>query len=185
MYIRLLYSFIIVGLLSIGGGYSTIVLVQDVAKKFVGLSDEMMTNFVAIAESTPGPMSVNIATFVGAEKAGILGAIIATIGVILPAFVIILLFAVFFTKFLKYKKVQRTFDFIRPCIVGIIMAVGLMMFSENMDMSDKNKALKSIMVMLVIILIIPLYKKLMKKKISAIMLIIVGAFLGIAINYII
>ena len=79
---------------------------------------------------------------------------------------------------------QRVFAFIRPCVIGMIMAVGLFMFRENMDMTDISVALKSVIVALIILLIMPLYKKLTKKKISAIPLIVLGAILGIAINFI-
>lgn len=184
IYLKLLYNFLIVGIFSIGGGYSVLALVRDISKNFSNLNDEMFANFVAIAESTPGPLSVNLATFIGTEEGGVLGAILATLGVVFPAFVIILIFAVFFTKFLKYDKVKRVFAFIRPCVVGVMMAVGLLMFRECMDMSDSKKAVKSILVMICLLIVMPVYKMVVKKKISAIPLIVVGAVLGIAINLI-
>lgn len=185
IYLKLFYKFLIIGILSIGGGYTAIPLIKDVALDFSEkISDEMISNFIAISESTPGSIAVNLATFVGSEEAGLLGGIIATLAVILPAFVIILLFAVYFTKFLEYDKVKRVFDFIRPCIVGIIMSVGIEMLYSASITSGNSEILKAILVTILIIVVMFMYKKIVKKKLSAIPLIVIGAILGIAINLI-
>ena len=100
IYLKLIYNFLIIGLLSFGGGYSTIPLVKDIVDKFSSFDIEMLENFIAISESTPGPIAINLATFVGVEVAGILGGVLATFFEILPAFILILIVAVFFKKFI-------------------------------------------------------------------------------------
>ena len=89
---------------------------------------ENRLNFIAVAESTPGPIAVNMATFIGSSQGGIWGALLATLGVILPSFIIILLIATLLTKLLKYAGVKATLTAIRPAIVGLICATALTIF---------------------------------------------------------
>lgn len=180
IYFTLFYKFILIGLFSIGGGYTFIPLVSDVADDFGIISDEMISNFIAIAESTPGPVSVNLATFVGTLVAGPIGAIVATLSLILPAFLIIIFFAIFLKIQQKNKKVNDAFRIIRVCAVGIIMATGLSLLCKCMikDVVD----IKSILIAFFLFLIMFVYKKISKKSISTITVFIIGAILGILIN---
>ncbi len=224
MLINIIYDFLIIGLLSFGGGYTTIPMVKDIVDKYEVLNIEMLENFIAISESTPGPIAINLATFVGNEVAGVLGGILATLFEILPAFFIILIFVKFFKKYIDNENVKFTLSIIRPCIVGIIMAVGIGMFStnifqyiseyikikNNIDIKYNfiNKALlidptmyyeqidnmeielvkystiiiKVLIITFFVVLVIYLYKIVLKKKLSSIKIIILGAILGIAIN---
>ena len=186
-YISLIYDFLMIGMLSFGGGYTTIPMVKDLVNKYNVLSVEMLENFIAIAESTPGPIAINLATFVGNEVGGILGGVLATLFEILPAFIIILVFATFFKKYIDNNNVKFALSIIRPCIVGIIMAVGISLYIKNIfpsfDISDKIHILKDIIISVLIVIFILVYKKLFNKKASAIKIIIFGAFLGIVINH--
>ena len=191
IYLKLFYNFIIVGLFSFGGAYSAIPLVKDVGEKFDVITKDMLLDFIAISESTPGSVGVNLATFVGTAVAGIPGAIIATFAEVLPAFVIILIFTLFLKDALKNKNVKFVLSVIRPCIIGIIMSVGLFMFFENIGLISLlhgNKYefsnIKSIIIAVIILISMFIYKKMFKKSISGIKTIILGAILGIAINYI-
>ena len=93
IYLELLIGFLKVGLFSFGGAYAAIPLIREVVLSYGWVSEEMLTDMIAVSESTPGPIMVNLATYVGTSQAGIPGAIIATLASILPAFVIILLIA--------------------------------------------------------------------------------------------
>ena len=101
IYIDLLIGFLEVGFLSFGGGYAAIPLIRDVVLSYGWLDEEMLTYMVAVSESSPGPIMVNMATYVGSLKGGILGAVIATVAVVLPAFMIILLIMVLLRKLLQ------------------------------------------------------------------------------------
>lgn len=224
--INIIYDFLLIGLLSFGGGYTTIPMVKDIVDKYEVLNIEMLENFIAISESTPGPIAINLATFVGNEVAGILGGVLATLFEILPAFSIILIFVKFFKKYIDNENVKFALSIIRPCIVGIIMAVGVGMFAGNilpyiseyikiknnikikysfidsadlidstmyLEQIDKMKVdlfgysaniIKFIIIVILIVLVIFFSEKVIKKKLSSIKIIILGAILGIAINFI-
>jgi chromate transporter len=120
IFIQLFATFFKIGLFTIGGGYAMIPMIQDEVVKNGWLAVGELVDFIAIAESTPGPFAVNIATFVGMEQAGILGAACATLGVVLPSFIIILLIAKFFMSFKDNKYVAGAMVGLRPAVVGLI-----------------------------------------------------------------
>ena len=182
IYIKLIIDFFIVGLLSFGGSYASIPLIKDVASNYEIISEDMLMNFIAISESTPGPIAVNLASFVGTNVGGILGAILVTLAEILPAFLIILIFTIFFKNKLENEKISYGLSIIRPCIVGIIISVGLFMLLSVMT-SSENRGYSNIVILVLIIAAIYIHQKVAKKKLSAIKIIILGAIFGIAINY--
>lgn len=195
MFINIIYDFLLIGLLSFGGGYTTIPMVKDMVDKYDVLNMEMLENFIAISESTPGPIAINLATFVGNEVAGFFGGVAATLFEILPAFLIILIFVKYFKKYIDNENVKFALSVIRPCIVGIIMAVGVGMFVQNIlpyiipfDKLSQNGniiyIIKYFIIAILIVLAIILFNNVLKKKLSSIKIIILGAILGIAINYI-
>ena len=103
--IKLFLAFLKIGAFTFGGGYAMIAMIQAEAERHGWLTQEELVDFVALSESTPGPLAVNMATFVGIRTGGILGAIIATIGIVLPSFIIILIIAKCFEKYKKSKAV--------------------------------------------------------------------------------
>ena len=103
IYIKLFLTFFEIGLFTFGGGYAMISLIRDDCLANGWLTESELLNFIAVAESTPGPIAVNMATFVGSSQGGFFGALIATLGVVLPSFIIISLIASVLTHFLKYK----------------------------------------------------------------------------------
>lgn len=135
---NLIYDFLIIGLLSFGGGYTTIPMVKDIVDKYDVLNMEMLENFIAIAESTPGPIAINLATFVGNEVAGFWGGVLATLFEILPAFIIIIIFVTFFKKYIENKNVKFALSVVRPCIVGMIMSVGITLFIAGLKPCFEN-----------------------------------------------
>lgn len=126
----LFLSFAKVGLFTFGGGYAMIALIENtcVEKKQWITHDEMLTYMIAVSESTPGPIMVNLAAYVGSSQAGILGSMIATLAVVLPSFIIILLVTALLKTVLKDKYVQAVLRGLKPCMIGIIFATGAIIF---------------------------------------------------------
>ncbi|MCQ2504729.1 MAG: chromate transporter [Saccharofermentans sp.] len=179
----LLIGFLRVGLFSFGGAYGAIPLIRDVVLEYGWLTDEQLSTMIAISESTPGPIMVNIATYVGSSQAGILGAAVATLAVITPAFVIVLLIMNILKNALKNEYVKAVLDGLKPCIIGIVLATGSYMVLENIVKKTESIVLdwKSLILSVVIVAIMIVYKMLTKKKISPILLIVIGAVCGVIV----
>lgn len=123
---QLFLSFIQVGLFSVGGGYAAIPLIQNQIVDIHGLmSLQEFTDLITIAEMTPGPISINSATFVGTRLAGLPGAIICTLGCILPSFFICLALAYFYYKYRQLDGIQKVLSALRPAVVALIASAGL------------------------------------------------------------
>ena len=131
MYLDLFLGFLRVGLFSFGGAYGAIPLIRDVVLSYGWLSDDMLTTMIAVSESTPGPIMVNMATYIGSSQAGIAGAALATLAVVLPAFVIILVIMMAMKTLLKHPVVQAVLRGMKPCVIGIVLATGLYMVIHN------------------------------------------------------
>ncbi|WP_434564768.1 chromate transporter [Thermoanaerobacterium thermosaccharolyticum] len=127
IYLKLLYSFFKIGLFSFGGGYAMLPLIQrEVVSVNKWLSMKEFINVVAISQVTPGPVAINTATYVGYKVAGILGSSFATLGVVLPSFIIILIVSKFFFRFRNNKYVDAAFTGLRPAVVGLIAAAAIL-----------------------------------------------------------
>ena len=184
--LNLFLTFLKIGAVSFGGGYGMISLMREEVLSNGWATEEAFMNFIAVAESTPGPIAVNMATFIGSTNydIGWLGGIVATLGVILPSFIIILLIASLLRGFLQYKGVKAVLHGIHPTVAGLITATGItMILSVLLGISNIQSAVtinyKSIIIMGLILLIAFGYKKFTKKKISPILLIVISAVLGI------
>lgn len=126
LYLKLLFSFFQIGLFSIGGGYAAMPLIQNqVVELNNWLSMTEFADLITIAEMTPGPIAINSATFIGIRIAGIPGALIATLGCILPSTIIVLTFAYIFNKFKKLAIIQGILSGLRPAVVALITSAGL------------------------------------------------------------
>ena len=106
-------------------------MIRDVVLSYGWLTDEQLTYMIAVSESTPGPIMVNLATYVGSSQAGFRGAVLATSAVVLPSFIIILLLMIVLKNIIKNKYVQAVLRGLKPCIIGIIMATGIFMIVNN------------------------------------------------------
>lgn len=184
IYLDLFLTFLKIGTVSFGGGYGMIALIRETVVNNGWLTDSQMIDFIAVSESTPGPIAVNIATFVGSTQAGFLGSLLATLGVILPAFLIIILIAVLFKNILKYKGVEGFLSGIRPTVVALIMGTALTMgmgnfFNYETISSEFKVNYIGIIVFVIITALSVILKKKFKKKVSPILLIIISAALGI------
>lgn len=180
---RLFAAFFEIGLFTFGGGYAMISLIREATLSNGWLTEEELLNFVAVSESTPGPIAINMATFVGSSQAGIPGAICATIGVVLPSFIIILLISILLRNLLKIPVVQSILSSIRPAVVGLILSTaGIMFMTVFFGTSSLENKISFNPIGLVIFAIVAaigiIYKKIKNKKISPILLILISAVLG-------
>ena len=121
IYLTLFIEFFKIGLFDIGGGAATIPFLFDLSEKYKWFSFEELTNMIAVAESTPGPIGVNMATFAGFQTAGILGGIIATIGLVTPSVIIIVLIAKLLKNYAQNQNVQLVLNSIRPAVLALII----------------------------------------------------------------
>lgn len=124
IYLRLFLEFVKIGLFSIGGGLATLPFLQDLADKYDWITSKELIDMIAISESTPGPIGINTATFVGYKAAGLFGGVFTTLGIITPSLIIIVLVAHYFKKFNEKPLVQGAFMGIRPAVTGLIASVG-------------------------------------------------------------
>ena len=183
IYLDLFLGFLKVGCFAFGGAYGAIPLIRDVVLSYGWLTDEMLTYMIAVSESTPGPIMVNLATYIGSNQAGFLGAVIATLAVVLPSFLIILAVTALLKTALKNKYVQAVLRGLKPCVIGIVLATGVYMVLGNClgtIFAIKINIQASIITVLLIISMV-VYKHIAKKKLSPVMLIILSAMLGIVV----
>lgn len=141
IYLKLLFSFIKIGLFSFGGGYAMIPLIQKEIEMHGWITPSEFVDIIAIAEMTPGPIAVNSATYVGFKAAGILGSVVATIGVALPSLIIILMVSKVFFKFRNNPINTMVFYGIRPVVTGLIAAAGFFVAETSilkMDITTAN-----------------------------------------------
>ena len=126
IYLQLFWSFLQIGLFSIGGGYAAIPLIQaQVVQNHAWLNMSEFTDLITIAEMTPGPIAVNSATFVGIRIAGIPGALVATFGCILPSLFIVSLLAFIYYRYKKLSVLQSVLASLRPAVVALIASAGI------------------------------------------------------------
>ncbi|MCI9448265.1 MAG: chromate transporter [Lachnospiraceae bacterium] len=131
IYLELFLGFLKVGCFSFGGAYGAIPVIRDTALSYGWLDDEALSYMIAVSESAPGPIMVNLATYVGSSQAGLPGAVFATTAVVLPSFAIILLVVAALDQLLKNRRVQAALKGLKPCITGIILATGVYMAGNN------------------------------------------------------
>ena len=188
IYFELFYVFFLIGLFTFGGGYAMIPMIQSEVVGRGWISSSALTDFIAISEATPGPFAINIATFVGSQTAGVLGALCSTLGVVLPSFIIILLVAFVMTKIIKNRFVQGALRGVRPVILALILSTAIVffvkmllfsgndLFSQTIEFNKKGLALLLILGSYVL-----LYKYINKKGLNPIGLLGISALLGIII----
>lgn len=185
-FLKLYFVFFKIGLFSVGGGLATLPFLQEIVNKYGWITSEELLNMIAISESTPGPIGINTATFVGHNTAGILGGIIATLGIITPSIIIIIIIAHYFSKFSEEHIVKSAFYGIRPAVAGLIGAAGFEVAKIaifNLDRYMKtNKIIhlfdfRSLLLFGIILFLIKKYKK------HPIVYLIIGAVIGIIFKF--
>ena len=183
IYWELFYTFFTIGLFTVGGGYAMLPLIQERVVANEWMPSEQIMNFIAVSESTPGPFAINIATYVGMEEASVLGAVCATLGVVLPSFIIILLVAQAYERFKTSRLVAGAMTGLRPVVVGLI---GSAIYSMIMDVFfsagiSLEVVLSFWFIVSAVIFVVMLI--LVFKKVHPIIVILLSAGVGIAAGY--
>lgn len=176
----LFFGFLRVGCFAFGGAYGAIPLIRDVTLSYGWLSDEQLTYMIAVSESTPGPIMVNLATYVGASQAGFWGAVLATLAVVLPSFLILLLVTAALQTLLKNKYIQAALRGVKPCMIGIILATGCYMIVNHVLSLKSGVSLDWRAAVITGIMLAAAFgtRPFLKKKLSPILLIVLSACLG-------
>jgi chromate transporter len=148
------------------------------------LSEGELLDMIAVAESTPGPIAVNMATFIGSAKGGIFGAMIATLGVVLPSFLIILLIAAVMQRLMRYAPVKAFLGGLRPAVVGLILSTALLLllgtvFGISSFATLPSVDLRGLVILLFLVFVSFLFKRLFRRTASPILLIALSAVLGV------
>ena len=181
VYLELFGTFFKIGLFTIGGGYAMLPMIQaDVLAKG-WMTAEDLVNFIAVSESTPGPFAVNVSTYIGAELAGLPGAFCATLGVVLPSFLIILLVARFYAAFRASAAVSGAMSGLRPAVIGMIGAAAVSV-GQTVFAPDGVQALAGYPLACSLAIFV-LMAFLTHRKLHPIAIILLSALLGIAAGY--
>jgi len=181
--LELFLVFLKVGAVSFGGGIGMLAIIRDEVTARGWMAESELLNMVAVSESTPGPIAVNIATFIGSEQGGILGALAATLGVIIPSFIIILIIAALIGNLLKFAGVKAFLGGLRPCVVGLIIATAItMLLSSLIGFTTYNGGVnvdvRGIIIFAILVAAAFIIKKAFKKNPSPIVMILISAGLG-------
>ena len=185
--LELFITFFQIGLFTFGGGYAMISLVSEQALARDWLTETELLNMIAVAESTPGPIAVNMATYVGSTQAGILGSALATLGVVLPSFIIILLISAVLGNFMKIEGVQAALMGVRPCVVALILSTAITLAMSSLlgftTIADArfDPDIIGIAIFGVVLIASLVIKKISGKKPSPIVIILISALLGMVL----
>lgn len=182
IYLQLFLEFFKTGLFAVGGGLATLPFLEDMALRTGWFTAAQLADMIAVSESTPGPIMVNLATYVGSNQAGVLGAALATFAVVTPAFLIILLIMCLFRAVLDNKYVQAALKGLKPCVMGIILGTGAYMVAKHvLPVGGKAFDVRNLITTLILVAAMVGYNKWKKKRMSPITLIVVSAVLGVVI----
>ena len=180
IYLELFWGFLKVGCFAFGGGYGAIPLIREVVTAYGWLDDEALSYMIAVSESTPGPIMVNLATYAGCTQAGLLGGLVATVAVVLPAFFITILVTALLKTLLEKPWMQAILGGMRSAVNGISLATGLTLISGGCVFSAAGadwRALVTTGILLAAAFGLPRFGK----KLSPMMLIALSAVIGIVI----
>ena len=177
--LKLFFAFIQVGLFSVGGGYAAIPLIQEQIVDIYGMMTlEEFSDLITVAEMTPGPISINSATFVGMRVAGIPGVIICSVGCIIPSFCICLILAHFYYKYRSVKGVQVVLSAMRPAVVALIASAGASILMLALSQSEiQNLVVENFRIVEFVIFAVALFL-LRKFKMNAITIILGSGVVG-------
>ena len=180
IYLKLFWDFFRVSCFTFGGAYGAIPLIRDMVLSNGWLTDERLSYMIAVSESTPGPIMVNMATYVGSDQAGFFGSLLATVGVVLPAYLVVLLIVGILKNATDNKYVQAVLRGLKPCVTGIVLATGAYMVIRNVLPLSASGAfdLRGAIITALLVTAMVLYPKFTKKKLPPITLICFSAILG-------
>ncbi len=184
IYWYLFIEFLKIGLFTFGGGYAMLPIIKEVVLKYSWLTEEQFFDFIGVCESTPGPVAINMATYIGSMQGGFLGSLIATFAVVLPSFIIILLVASILKKFINNRFFQQALLGIKAVIIGLIFSTGITLLIKLLGFESLtvfNFNFSSLIILLCLFILYTLFYKIKKVKINAIALILTSAGLGIIV----
>ncbi len=183
IYLKLFFAFLKIGTFSFGGGYGMISLIRETVLENGWLEEKELLDFIAVSESTPGPLAVNMATFIGTSQAGLAGGLVATIGVVLPAFFIILFIAAILKEFSKNKYMQGVLHGVRPAVTAMILSTAgmiglstLFSFAKLGDCIEMD--IRGIGILFILVALHLGVKKRWNKEPSPIVMILLSAVMG-------
>ena len=194
--LELLIGFLKVGFFAFGGAYAAVPLIRDVVLDYGWISEDMLSYIIAVSESTPGPIMVNLATYVGSTQAGVIGSLIATTAVVLPSFVITILIMVLLKKLMENPYAKAVLGGLKPCIIGIILSVGIHMLIKELSIGLGTGFTVDLTALFIAAGLSLIYfgsrrlfkdgitvgsRKILKKGLSPIGLIVVSAILGVLV----
>lgn len=184
-YLLLFLEFFKTGLFAVGGGLATLPFLYELAGKYTWFDESMLGNMIAISQSTPGPIGVNMATYAGFNAGGLLGGIIATVGLVSPSVIIIIIVAHVLKKFKESQAVQAIFYGLRPAVTGLIAVAGFAVFKISVlsiAHFEQTKAILDLFNLKALILFIVLFVATKKINKHPIVFIAAGALVGILIG---
>ena len=181
IFLELLAGFLRIGLFSFGGAYAAIPLIREVVLSYGWLTEERLSDMIAVSESTPGPIMVNMATYIGSAQAGVPGAVIATLAVVLPAFLIVILLTVLLKNLTKNSVFRSTLGALKACVGGIILATGVYMILTNCIGSISGVSIDCAAILMTVVLGAIYFGsgKLLKNGMSPILLICLAGAAGV------
>ncbi len=184
--LRLFFEFFKTGLFSVGGGLATLPFLSKMADATGWFTQAQLADMVAVSESTPGPIGVNMATYVGFTTAGVLGSVVATLGLITPSVIVILLIASFLRKFRESRYVNAAFAALRPASTGLIAASGLSLvvltfYTGGMGSLLAGVNWKGVLLAAILVVLTRFVKK--TQKLHPIVWILLSAAAGIAFGF--
>ena len=190
LYLRLFWEFFKTGLFAVGGGMATLPFLYDMADKTGWFTHGQLADMIAVSESTPGPIGVNMATYVGFTAGGIPGALVATLGLITPEVIIILIIARVLQQFRQNKTVDAAFYGLRPCSVALIAAAGLLVVKVallRLDAFAASGAVRDLfnwkaVVLAAVLLVLTRFVK-ATKKLHPIFFILGSALVGVVFSF--
>ena len=186
IYLQLFWEFLKIGLFAVGGGMATLPFLQELAVRTGWFSQDLITDMIAISESTPGPIGINMATYVGVNIAGVLGGIVATMGEVIPAVIIVILISKSLERFRSSKVVGDAFYGLRPAVTGLIAAAGIGVVKVAMfhlDLYQQTGAIMDLIDVKKIILFAAAFIGIKKLKWHPVAFIAISAVIGIVFAF--
>ncbi len=181
--LELFATFFKIGLFTFGGGYAMLPMMREEVLANNWATEAELVNFIAVSESTPGPFAINMATYVGTEQVGFFGAFFATLGVVLPSFIIILIVAKCYEKFQSSKIVKGCMSGLKPCVVGLIGAAVINIAASVLFPAGITLSAFSGVNLYISLAIFAVMAVLAFKKVHPILIIVLSAVIGIAVGY--
>ncbi len=182
IYLTMFLEFFKVGLFSVGGGLATLPFMFELTEKYNWFTAEELTNMIAVSESSPGPIGVNMATYVGNTTNGVLGGVLTTVALVLPSLIVILIVASILQRFKENKTVKRLFYGLRAAVAGLLLSSVLSVFAQNFIISGVADIFamidyKKVLLFAALVFMVFKFKK------HPIVYIMIGAVSGILLNF--